>query len=181
MTRFRRPRLVVAASSTLDVVQFAGGWLFDRVASGWDVTVLTGDGADSRPLRILGARSIAPESTLGSSVRRSRPQAVALEAGLYGSDARVRRMVHEVLDDDADGVRLWGGCWPADLDSEAEPVRHRLSVAASAFKAQALVAAAAAVDAVGETETFRSARPRETPRARSRTRGASRSFSQPHV
>lgn len=181
MTRLLRPRLVVAASSTLDVVQVAGGWLFDRAASGWDVTVLTMDSTDSRPLRILGARSIALESALGSSVRHSRPQAIALEAGLYGSDARVRRMVDEVLGEGADEVRLWGASWPAGLGSEAEPVRHRLSVAASAFKAQALVAAAAPVDAIGQTETFRSTKPRHRAGARSRTRGALRHFSQPHA
>jgi hypothetical protein len=35
-------------------------------------------------------------------------------------------------------VRLWGERYPAGLDEEASPVRHQLSFAARAFKAQAL-------------------------------------------
>ncbi len=35
-----RYRLDVIAPSVIDAVQFTGGWLFDRVMAGWDVTVL---------------------------------------------------------------------------------------------------------------------------------------------
>jgi hypothetical protein len=35
-----RYRLDVAAMSVLEVVTRAGGWLFDRVMAGWDVTVV---------------------------------------------------------------------------------------------------------------------------------------------
>ncbi len=38
-------------------MQQAGGWLFDQVMAGWDVTVITVDSSDPRPLRILGVRA----------------------------------------------------------------------------------------------------------------------------
>ncbi|MGI8329400.1 hypothetical protein ACRYCC_05500 [Actinomadura scrupuli] len=137
-----------------EAVRLAGGWLFDRVMAGWDVTVLTADRADSRPLRILGARAAYLESVLASPVRGPRPQALAVHAGLYGSDARVRRMALDALEGLVE-VRLWGDGWPADLDDGAGSVRHRLSAAARAFKAQALAAAAVPVDSREAIETFR--------------------------
>jgi hypothetical protein len=33
----------VVAADVIDVVKFAGGWLFDRAMAGWDVTVLDAD------------------------------------------------------------------------------------------------------------------------------------------
>src|ERR1700688_3322744 len=50
-----RPRLAVLAPSVVEVVRSAGGWLFDRAMAGWNVTVITSDHSDSRPLQILGA------------------------------------------------------------------------------------------------------------------------------
>ena len=38
-----RYRLDVVAGSVVDVVRFAGGWLFDRAMAGWDVSVLLTD------------------------------------------------------------------------------------------------------------------------------------------
>jgi hypothetical protein len=135
--------LVVVAATTLDVVWFAGGWLFDRVMAGWDATVLTADHADSRPLQILGARPADLEAVLAAPDRGPVPAAIAVDARLYGSDARVRLMVQGALDGGVAEVRVWGEGWPADLAGAAGALQHRLSVAARAFKAQALVAAAA--------------------------------------
>ena len=53
-----RYRLDVVAASAVDVVQSAGGWLYDRVMAGWEVTVLLPHGCDTRPLRILGVRAL---------------------------------------------------------------------------------------------------------------------------
>ncbi|HWE91683.1 MAG TPA: hypothetical protein VG317_19635, partial [Pseudonocardiaceae bacterium] len=44
-----RYRLDVVAVSAADVVQSAGGWLYDRVMAGWEVTALLPDGCDTRP------------------------------------------------------------------------------------------------------------------------------------
>jgi len=51
-----RYRLDVVGGSAVDVVQSAGGWLYDRAMAGWEVTVLLPHCGDSRPLRILGVR-----------------------------------------------------------------------------------------------------------------------------
>jgi hypothetical protein len=140
-----------------EVVRSAGGWLFDQVMAGWDVTVLTADHADARPASILGARARDLDTMLASPVWGPCLQAIAVRADLYDSDARVRDMVLRALDAGPAEVRLWGEGWPADLDSTADPVRHRLSVAARAFKAQALAAAAVSVDPGEDTEVFRGA------------------------
>lgn len=88
-------------------------------------------------------------------MRGSCLQGIVVRAELYGSDARVRRMVDEARESLAE-VRLWGEGWPAELDGAAGPVRYRLSVAARAFKAQALAAAAIPADPTQDTEEFRS-------------------------
>ncbi|PRC60972.1 hypothetical protein C6A85_14110, partial [Mycobacterium sp. ITM-2017-0098] len=37
-----RYRLDVVSPTVRDAVRFAGGWVYDRVMAGWDVTVLVG-------------------------------------------------------------------------------------------------------------------------------------------
>jgi hypothetical protein len=126
-----------------EVVRFTGGWLFDQVMAGWDVTVLNADNADSRPLRILGARSADLESGLTRVVQVPCLQTIALRADLYGQDERIRQLVLATAADNHADIRLWGDPWPAGLDDTAGPVQqHQLSVAARAFKAQALAATA---------------------------------------
>jgi hypothetical protein len=65
-------------------------------------------------------------------------------------------MVRNVLETGPAELRLWGDLWPAGLDGGAEPVRHRLSIAARAFKAAALAAACVPVEAAADTEVFHS-------------------------
>jgi hypothetical protein len=149
-----RPRLAAIAPRAAEAVRFAGGWLFDQVMAGWDVTVLAADHADPRPLQILGVRTADLETVLARQVRGSCLQAMAVNADLCDGDARVRRMVRQALGGGQTEVRLWGGRWPEDLDGVADPVRHRLSVAARAFKAQALAAAAVPAGPSGDTEVF---------------------------
>jgi hypothetical protein len=154
-----RYRLDVVASSVIDVVRFAGGWLFDRAMAGWDVTVLITDLADhpdDRPLQILGAQTLDLEYALASVETRPRPQALAAAADLFGCDSRVRQGVLQALDHGVTEVTLWGETWPAELDDSVGLVQHRLSMAARIFKGQALAAAAVPVGSIGHTETFRS-------------------------
>ncbi len=61
-----RYRLDVVAPTVLDAVRFAGGWVYDRVMAGWDVTVLVGADEDARPLEILGAEVL--RSGIGAGV-----------------------------------------------------------------------------------------------------------------
>ena len=144
----------MVAPSSVEAVQFAGGWLFDRVMAGWDATVVTPDCADTRPLRILGSASADLEAALGTPIDGP-VQAVAIDARLYGSDDRVRRLVREALDEGSTEVMLWGEAGPGQPAYPGGSVCHRLSVAALAFKAQALAAARAPAGAVGGSENFR--------------------------
>jgi hypothetical protein len=151
-----RYRLDVVAPTVLDAVRFAGGWVYDRVMAGWDVTVLVGDDEDVRPLEILGAEVRDLESVLASWEERPHPQTVAVAADLFDRDARVRQGVLEALEQGATEVTLWGEGLPAELDESVDSVQqHRLSAAARAFKAQALAAANDPAVDVGHTETFR--------------------------
>jgi hypothetical protein len=151
-----RYRLDVVAASVVDVVRFAGGWLFDRAMAGWDVTVLLADRADDRPLQILGAQTMDLEHALASVDTRPRPQALAAAADLFGCDSQVRQGVLQALDHGVTEVTLWGQTWPAELDDSVGLVQHRLSSAAQIFKGQALAAAAVPVGSIDPTETFRS-------------------------
>jgi hypothetical protein len=136
------------------VVHSAGGWLFDQVMAGWDVTVITADHCDSRPLEILGARARDLETILALPVQGPCLQAIAVRADLYESDARVRRMVLAAFDEGRAEVRFWGGPRPQGRDGRAGPLSHRLSAAARAFKAHALAAAAAPADPADDIEVF---------------------------
>ena len=151
-----RYRLDVVAASVSDVVRFAGGWLFDRAMAGWDVSVLVADHPDDRPLQILGAQIVDLEDALASMESRPRPQALAAAADLFGCDSRVRQGVLQALDHGVTEVTLWGETWPDELDDTVGLVQHRLSMAATIFKAQALAAAAVPHGSVGDIETFRS-------------------------
>lgn len=151
-----RYRLDVVAATVVDVVRFAGGWLFDRSMAGWDVSVLVADHPDDRPLQILGARVVDLEDALAAAQSRPRPQALAAAADLFGCDSRVRQGVLQALDHGVTEVTLWGENWPAELDDSVGLVQHRLSMAARTFKAQALAAAALPQVSIGHVETFRS-------------------------
>jgi hypothetical protein len=149
-----RYRLDVVAANAADAVKFAGGWMYDRVMAGWDVTVLLADRANERPLQILGVATADLESALALWAERPHPQTVAVSADLFASDERVRRGVLGALEQGLTEVTLWGDTCPAELDDSVGPVAHRLSAAARAFKSQALTAAAD-TGSVSGTETFR--------------------------
>lgn len=143
--------------SVVDVVRVAGGWVFDRVTAGWDVTVIVADHPDVRPLQILGARTLDLDSALGEPSGPF-PQALAVSAELFENDARIRRGLLDILDRGDMDVTMWGENCPTELDERFDSGQHRLSGAARVFKAQALAAAAALSGPVGGTEQFRSDR-----------------------
>ena len=154
-----RYRPDVVAGGVVDVVRFAGGWLFDRAMAGWDVTVLLADLSgrpDCRPLQILGARVFDLDEALASVEIRPKPQALAAAADLFGCDSRVRQGVLQALDHGVTEVTLWGETWPAELDRSVGLVAHRLSMAAQTFKGQALAAAGVPHCPIEGTEIFRS-------------------------
>lgn len=153
-----RRRLVIVAPDAAETAGFVGGWLVDRVLAGWEATVLRADDDDPLPLRILGARPASLEPVLRSSVLRCRPHAVAVHAGLYDRDPRVRRVVEEALGAGTAEVTLWGGPRLVDPDA-AGALPHRPSRAARVFKARALAAAAAPLERAGAVEVFHRAGP----------------------
>jgi hypothetical protein len=153
--RILRCQLNVVASTTEDVVESAGGWLCDRARAGWDVNVLVADGGDPRPLAILGATARDLDDAFLSMVTSaSRVGALAVSADLLAADARVREEILRALKRGLTEVIVWGRQWPAELGGQADPVQHRVSPAARAFKSHALVAAAVSTDSVSPTETL---------------------------
>ena len=148
-----RYRLDVVATTVAEAVRFAGGWLFDRVMAGWDVTVIVANRDDDRPLQILGATAVDLETVLASQEHQQLPQTLAVGTDLFESDARVRDGVLKALDHGLTEVTLWGETWPGDLDN-VDSVQHQLSAAARAFKARALAAAAVPAESAGLIENF---------------------------
>ena len=153
-----RYRLDVVAASAVDVVQSAGGWLYDRMMAGWEVTVLLPDGFDTRPLRILGIRALdiqaelAPEfASVGMGVTS---QSLAVSAEAFGSDARVRDRVLDALDRPSTEVALWGDGWPLRINRGTTRAQHALSSGARVFKGYALAAAGISCNVVDPTETL---------------------------
>lgn len=151
-----RYRLDVVAADVADVVEHAGGWLFDRTMAGWDVTVLLADHADERPLHILGVATLDLEQALATAGERPAPQTLAASADLFGCDSRIRHGILLALDQGATEVTVWGRSCPAELADSTGLVAHRLSAAARAFKAHALAAAGIGGTPVASTEVFRS-------------------------
>jgi hypothetical protein len=138
-----------------EVVRSAGGWLFDQVMAGWDVTVITADCADPRPLRILGVRPRELDAIFTSANLGPCLESIAVLTDLYDSDERVRRMVLAAAEAGNAEVRLWGDMVPVDFDDGAAPISHTLSLAARAFKAHAMAAASMPAEPAADTEVFR--------------------------
>jgi hypothetical protein len=147
-----RYRLDVVAASAVDVVQSAGGWLYDRVMGGWQVTVLLPPGGDTRPLRVLGVEAVRLDSDAAAAAMGRRNQSLAVSAEAFAADAGVRQKVLGALDDRLTEVALWGDGWPLRVDRGMTRVQHVLSAAARAFKGQALTAAGIYCGAVESVE-----------------------------
>ncbi|MDT5126764.1 MAG: hypothetical protein QOH54_2408 [Mycobacterium sp.] len=148
-----RYQLIVMAPSGADVVQFAGGWLFDRRMAGWDVDVLVPDQDAARSLQILGARSFDLHAGLASVVRGpERAAALAVAADLLAIDERIHGEVLEAVRSGLTEVALWGASRPAKIGGRLDSTQYRLSAAARAYKGHALAAAGLADLEVGHTE-----------------------------
>jgi hypothetical protein len=125
------------------------------VLAGWDVTVITAEHCDSRPLRILGVRPRHLDIVFAAPVLGPCLEAVAVRTDLYARDERVRRIVLAAAGLGGAEIRLWGDAWPDDFAADARPLSHRLSLAARAFKEKALAAAAVSAEPAADTEVFR--------------------------
>ncbi|OBB68662.1 hypothetical protein [Mycobacterium sp. 852014-50255_SCH5639931] len=152
-----RYRLDVIAVSALDVVESAGGWLYDRAMAGWQVTVLLPNDGDARSLRILGVQARNLEEWLAAMGAGSTSDSLAVSAEAFTADARVRDKVLTSLDDRLTEVTLWGQApsgWPLRVDRGVARAQYALSAAARRFKGHALAAAGSDCPAVYYTETL---------------------------
>jgi len=152
-TRLFRYQLNVIAASVADVVQSAGGWLFDRRMTGWEVNILLSEQNDARALRILGATTIDLRSGLASFLRGpERAAALAVAADLLAIDESIHEEVLEAVRSGLTEVALWGDSRPANIVGQVDSTEYRLSAAARMFKGHALAAAGLADVEVGHTE-----------------------------
>jgi len=148
-----REPLLVIAPSTAEVVQHAGGWLFDQVMAGRDAAVLATVHADPTPLRILGTRAYDLETALANLHPDPSLRDIVVQADLYAADARIRQIARQILDAGPTEILLWSANWPQDHGGPANVVTYRMSTAALAFKTHAL-AAATSPDPVNRAEVF---------------------------
>jgi hypothetical protein len=156
-------RLDVFYSDIADVVQSAGGWLFDRVMAGWQINVKIGAEHDARPLQILGIRP-HPLTDEAIAVHRT---AIAVAAHVLDHDDGVHKEVAEALRSGVDEVTVWGDRSAAErkYKHRLHDVQHPLTAAAKAFKEQALIAAGASVDCLDQIEVFRASRGKPAPQS----------------
>lgn len=152
---FGRYELDVLGSDVADVVDSAGGWLFDRVMAGWSVNVAVPDDADVRPLQILGV-STSPLEALLRGEHLSRGSAIALAGPLCSTHEKVREALVAAVRAGRSEITVWGELWVTGLPQRGEQVRHQLSSAAATFKAQAMHAAGCAPARGASFESFRS-------------------------
>ena len=145
-----RHEMIVVASNVADVVASAGGWLYDRRMAGWQVNVLVADRTGERALKILGAQVLdLTEDLTAITDDPDRAATLAVAADVYAADVRVRQFV-SASDRRRAEVALWG-----DTDSLREnlsAVSYKLTAAAQAFKAQAMLAAGMPAGSVQPTE-----------------------------
>ena len=147
-----RYQLNVIGADVPDVVAFAGGWLFDRVMAGWEVTVAVPRLLDAAALRILGVHT-AP---LGALLDGGCSGALAVSGSLCRADSRVRDAVGAALRSARAEVTVWGDDSTVVPAGRGTAVRHELSSAAGVFKAHALAAAGAPAAPVSGVEAFTS-------------------------
>jgi hypothetical protein len=159
-----RYRLDVIALDVAGLVQAAGGWLYHRVATGWDVNVMVPSDQNLRPLHILGVQTADLETELSAPEGAVAGHGLAVVADAFQADPRIGERVQRALRRSLTEVVLWGESWPVAVNHRLSAVRHVLTPAGRAFKREALTAAdARADDRADGTEFFRSDQKRRLP------------------
>lgn len=151
--RATRYKLTVLAADAIDAVTAAGGLVFDRARSGWEVDVYLAELSDGRALQILGvdARELLPDALAAPT---EWPDGLMISGGLYTANSNVCRFFKAASRNRPTEVALWGARWPTELASGVGRVEHQLSIAARAFKTHSMAAAGVAQPCVGAAETF---------------------------
>lgn len=154
-----RYQLSVVATDAAELIASAGGWMYDRVRAGWDVSVAVAESTDLRPLQILGVTPLVADQGFDSAVDGLASAAIAIAPEILESKGNVRREVLKALDDGVTEVTLWGATMPRGLCGRVDRMQHRLSSAARAFKAHSLAAAGIPATAISATEELYCAAP----------------------
>ncbi|WP_157104390.1 hypothetical protein [Nocardia kruczakiae] len=131
-----RASVVVVAHQVEQVVDLAGGWLFDHAIAGCDVSVLIARPVDPAPLRVLGA-SLIDLANVTPFSHDIVPQQLAIVGDERTFDEPVRRWIMRCLDTSHPGTTLWGDVHDPALLRCTKPLHHQPSLAALAFKARA--------------------------------------------
>jgi hypothetical protein len=147
-------QLDVIGSDVDDIVRSAGGWLFDRAMNGWEVTAFVTAQCDPRPLHILGVRSQPLADRIAAKGRC--PEAYGVSAAVLAADPQVREMVFAELGHRQVEITVWGSETPDELVHHIESVQHRLSRAATVFKATAMGVGSTQSGGVDNFERFNS-------------------------
>lgn len=147
-----RYELNVIADDVANVVASIGGWLFDRSAAGWDVTVLLLGDQDRHALRILGVGGLELDPWLSGAGRGTqRGAGLAVASELRGTDERIEAEIGYALRSGDIEVVQWGR---AGVTNRRGAIEYRLSAAARIFKGHALAATCLTDAPVGATETL---------------------------
>ncbi|MFV8047936.1 hypothetical protein [Mycobacterium sp. 48b] len=152
-----RFRLAVLAHSVQEAVESAGGLICDRAMNGWHVTVVATDLRHANSMQILGADVVDFNEALSVRGRGPQPHALALSVGLLREQPQVRNELMDTIKQGRTEVAMWGSEWPSEMEGLVTSVEHRLTAAALAFKAQALLAGANSTVA-SRNEVFRMGR-----------------------
>ncbi|MEE3849459.1 hypothetical protein VZC37_03905 [Gordonia sp. LSe1-13] len=149
-----RQRLAVIAADPLDALDGAGGWVFDQSLAGWDVSVHVLDVGDPRPWRIMGSDVYDLRGSLDRRGHHPWPQALAISAALLDSHEQIRTEALAAIESGRCEMRVLGAAESIGTSNRLEPGRHRLSLAAQAFKRRAFAAAHMNSETVGGVEAF---------------------------
>lgn len=152
--RGTKHRLMVLTGDTPDTIVSAGGLIFDRAAAGWDVDVYGPHAVDDRAFRILGVRTPVLQCDIDWT---NDTDCVVVAGSLYEKDRTTRRLFQKAATMDGTEAALWGADWPSELGPGMGVVEHRLSLAALAFKSEAMKAVGLSAPCA-QTEAFHSGR-----------------------
>ncbi|TVX99339.1 hypothetical protein FPV58_18935 [Mycolicibacterium porcinum] len=149
--------MYVTTDEVGELVTSAGGWICDRIRTGWDVTVSVEEPCDVRPLHILGVTAVVVGQPFDSVSRPEEIAAVAFPSRTFDQNEPLRAEVVGVLDRGAAEVTTWGSV-PSEIDGRVRRHQYQLSDVARAFKTYAVAAAWLPAESVGATEALYTSR-----------------------
>lgn len=128
-------QLILFGRNANEAADAAGGLIFDRATSGWEVRVYLASCPDDRALRVLGAEGQALAKAFTSGLFSFQADVVVADLRLVRDDERVRQRIVISAQRKETDILLWGGDRPGDGLGWVE---YRLSMAARAFKQHAV-------------------------------------------